>query len=315
MPPEHLLYVRQGTLFAQSFDPARLTLMGTPEPVAEHVAVNGSSAALSASAAGVIVFRTGSAGRWRQRQLVWVDRSGQEMEKVGAPVTGSINPSLSPDGRRIGLQRTVNGNTDVWLLDTARGAMIRLTSDVGLDTSPIWSPDGSRIAFQSYQKGTGDLYQMSISDPGNQELLVSTPQPKMPEDWSSNGEFLLYRSVDPKRQLDIWASTAQGEDRKPFPVVQTDFDERDAQFSPDGHWIAYASNESGAFEIYIQPFPGPGRKVAVSTTGGAQVRWRHDGKELFYIALDGRLMAVPLRFAANSQEVEVGTPVPLFVTH
>jgi dipeptidyl aminopeptidase/acylaminoacyl peptidase len=104
------------------------------------------------------------------------------------------------------------------------------------------------------------------------------------------------------------------EDRKPVAVVQTEFEERDAQFSPDGKWIAYQSNESGRFEIYIQPFPGPGRREQASTNGGAQVRWRRDGKELFYIALDGRLMAVPIQARSNDQAFEVGTPVPLFAT-
>ena len=133
-------------------------------------------------------------------------------------------------------------------------------------------------------------------------------------DWSPDGRFLLYRSIDPKTGSDIWALPLDG-DRKPFPVVQTNFDERDGQFSPDGKWIAYQSNESGRFEIYVQPFPGPGGKSQVSTNGGAQVRWRRDGKELFYIALDGRLMAVPIRLASNGQAVEAGTPVPLFATH
>jgi Tol biopolymer transport system component len=130
-------------------------------------------------------------------------------------------------------------------------------------------------------------------------------------DWSLDGRWLLYRDADPKSGFDIWTLPLDG-DRKPFPLVQTTSEERDAQFSPDGKWIAYGSNESGRFEIYVQPFPGPGTKSIISTSGGGQARWRRDGRELFYIALDGRLTAVPIQLDANAQTVEAGEPVPLF---
>jgi hypothetical protein len=132
-------------------------------------------------------------------------------------------------------------------------------------------------------------------------------------DWSRDGRFLLYRIADPKTGFDLWAVPMFG-DRKPFPVVQTEFEEREAQFSPDGKWIAYQSNESGRFEVYVQPFPGPGPKSALSTQGGGQVRWRRDGRELFYLALDGRMMAVSLRFAPDDASVDADTPVPLLAT-
>ena len=124
----------------------------------------------------------------------------------------------------------------------------------------------------------------------------------------------IQRTSSGKTENDIWALPLNG-DRKPFAVVQTAFEEKDAQFSPDGRWIAYQSNETGQFEIYLQQFPGPGGRQRISTAGGAQVRWRRDGRELFYIALDGRLMAVPIRFASNGQAVDAGTPAPLFATH
>ena len=161
-----------------------------------------------------------------------------------------------------------------------------------------------------------ELYRKPTTGDGNEELLLATRRTRSTSaasDWSRDGRFLLYRTVDPKTGADIWALPLNG-DRKPFPVVQTNFEEQDAQFSPDGKWIAYQSNETGRFEIYLQPFPGPGRKEAISTNGGAQVRWRRDGKELFYIALDGRLMAVPIRFAPDGQTFETGAPVPLFAT-
>jgi Tol biopolymer transport system component len=306
-----LLFTRQGTMFAQDFDAVRLTLNGNPFPVAEQVAVNVEfgSAAVSASTNGLLAYRAGPAER---RQLTWIDRSGREVGKVGSPDTaGPWGPSMSPDGRYIALTRTVDANGDIWLLETARGVLRRLTFDAANDVGPIWSPDGSRIVFSSNRDGVVNLYEKPASGTGDEKLLLATPLSKQVADWSPDGRFVLYRSQDAKTKYDLWALPLERE-RKPFPVVQTNFDERDAQFSPDGKWIAYESDESGRFEIYVQPFPGPGAKLPVSTNGGAQVRWPHEGKELFYIGLDERLMAVPIRLPSNGQAVEVGAPVPLF---
>jgi Tol biopolymer transport system component len=167
--------------------------------------------------------------------------------------------------------------------------------------------------FGSNHNGAVDLYEKPASGSGGEKPLLVTPQSKIPTDWSPDGRFLLYRNADSKMGLDLWALPLDG-DRKPFPVAQTNFDERDGQFSPDGRWIAYESNDSGRFEIYVQAFPRPGGKWQISTNLGAQVRWRRDGKELFYIGLDSRLMAVPFQVASDSQTVEPGAPVPLFVT-
>jgi serine/threonine protein kinase len=308
----HLLFVRQGTLFAQQLDPVPLALTEKPFPVAERVTVGYRLpvAALSTSAAGPLVYRSGSAEVLPQ--LVWFDRSGKEIGKVGSPDSaGVISPSLSRDDRRVALFRFVNGNVDVWVLELGRSVVSRFTSDAAEDVFPKWSPDDTRIVFSSNRKGTFDLYQKPADGAGNEELLLATSQRKRATDWSLDGRFLLYGSADPKMGTDIWALPMDG-DRKPFPVVQTDFEEGDGQFSPDGKWIAYRSNESGRFEIYVQPFPGPGGKSLMSTTGGRLARWRHDGKELFYIALDNRLMAVPIQLASNGQAVEAGAPVPLF---
>ena len=310
----HLLFVRQGRLIAQEFDPARLAFSGTPVPIDEQRVVVGTATAvgLSASAAGPIVYRAGLPTG--QRQFIWFDRSGRELGKVGDPDSADPQDSLlSPDGRRLGFDRIVNGNADVWMFDLGSGLLSRSTFDMAADFGPIWSPDGSRIVFTSDRKGVFDLYLKPVAGAGQEELLLATPQNKSPVDWSPDGRFVLYRSPGPTTGFDLWAVPVDGE-RKPFPVVQTNSEERDGQFSPDGKWIAYQSNESGRVEVVIQPFPGPGGKLQVSTNGGAQVRWRRDGKELFYIALDGRLMAVPIRLAANGQSVETGTSVPLFAT-
>jgi Tol biopolymer transport system component len=222
-------------------------------------------------------------------------------------------PQFLPDGRRVAVSRSVNGNTDIWLLELGRGILSRFTFDAALDSYPIWSPDGSRIVFQSNRKGNADLYQKPVNSAGSEEPLLANPQSKLPWDWSADGRFLLHRSIDPRSGYDLWVLPMDG-DRKPFPVVQTDFDERDGQFSPDGKWIAYQSNESGRFEIYVQPFPGLGAKAQISTNGGAQVRWRSDGRELFYVALDERLMAVPVRTTSDGKTIDAVAPVPLFAT-
>jgi len=145
------------------------------------------------------------------------------------------------------------------------------------------------------------------------KLLSNAAQVGITMDWSSDGRFVLYRNVDPKTGWDIWAKPLEGAGND-FPVIQTVFDDRDGQFSPDGKWIAYQSNESGRFEIYVQLFPGPGGKAQISTGGGSQVRWGRSTKEIFYIAPDGRLMAVPIRFSSNGQIVDADTPIALFQT-
>jgi len=308
----HLLFIRGGKLLAQGFDPDTLTLKGDPFPIAEHVV---GETTLSASAAGPIAYRMGSADSG-QRQLVWIDRSGQTIEQVMYDDTAGLGPSLSRDGHRVAVFRMMNGNMDVWSYEIGRRLWDRLTNDSADDIYPLWSPDATRIVFGSNRNGGRmGLYGKLRGTPlGSDELLLSSSQPTFPMDWSRDGRFVLYDSLDPKRGFDIWALPLEG-DRKPFAAVQTDFSERLAQFSPDGRWIAYQSDKTGRFEIYVQPFPGPGGDSRVSIDGGAQVRWNPNGKELFYVAPDQRLMAVPIHLAADGSTVTVDTPLGLFTTN
>jgi eukaryotic-like serine/threonine-protein kinase len=307
---DQLLFVRQGMLFAQPFDLVRLALAGTPSPVAEQVA------SVSVSDVGPIAYRTSSL--MERRQFAWFDRAGKEIGRVGSPdssigLSGG-DPSLSRDGRYVALHRTVGTNDDIWLLELARGVLSRFTTEDASEIAPRWSPDGGQVVFGSNRNGVYDLYSKSTTAGGSEELVLATSQNKSVTDWSADGGFLLYRSVDPTTSHDLWALPLDG-DKKPFPVVRTDAVEPYGQFSPDGKWIAYQSNESGRDEVYVQPFPGPGAKVRISTNGGAQMRWRRDGKELFYIALDGRLMTVPIQPGHNSGALEPATAAPLFTTN
>jgi eukaryotic-like serine/threonine-protein kinase len=310
-----LLFVRQGTLFAQDFDPLRLTLSGDAFSVTEQA--GGSQnvkpvAGLSASASGPIIYRTSPGG---DRQSAWFDRSGKLIESLSnIDSTSDLDPALSSDGHRLAITKTVNGNKDIWLLELGRGILSRFTFEPGINGRPVWSPDANQIVFYSNRKGAFDLYRKSAAGTGDEEPVLESSMTKVPLDWSTDGRFMLYRNDDPQTGADLWALPLMG-DRQPFPVVQTPFQERDGQFSPDVKWIAYQSNESGHFEIYVQPFPGGGPKTQISSNGGIQVRWRQDGKELFYVSLDDRLMALPLKSGTDGNTFEAGVPVPLFATH
>jgi eukaryotic-like serine/threonine-protein kinase len=306
-----LLFARQRKLYAQDFDVKRLELKGNVYAVGD-VAAEVGIALISSSASGPILYRANTG--ITRRHLEWFDRKGTVVSTISASESDGLQtPSMSPDGRNVAFSRMADGNQDIWLLELSRGVLRRFTFDPLMESFPIWSQDGSRMVFNSGRKGVLDLYQKQVEGAESDAPLLATPRPKGPNDWSPDGRFLLYRSPDPKTGFDIWA-LPMNPPGEPFPVVQTNFDERDAQFSPDGKWIAYQSNESGPYQIYVQPFPGPGNRLQVSNSGGAQVRWRSDGKELFYIALDDRLMAVPIQFASASSTIEAGAPVPLFVT-
>ena len=314
-----LLWVRAGTLVAQRLDLEQKALTDDPVTLADPVAFDAATfaSAVSVSASGLVAYREGGANR---RQLAWFDRSGKALGVMGAPDENDLRvPRVSPDGRRVAVHRTVQGNADIWLLDGTRSS--RFTFDAALDRFPLWSPDGSRIVFESNRKGVSDLYQKPSSGAGAEELLVESPQIKVANDWSADGRFVLYHSIDPQTGRDLWVLPMQG-DRKPWVFLKTRFEERASQFSPDGRWVAYMSSESGQYEIYIRPFAAPAASGAatnaaagqwqVSTAGGIFPKWRSDGRELYYIGTNGEMMAAPI--AATATTLEPGAPVALFPT-
>jgi len=260
-----LLFMREGTLVAQAFDPRKLELSGDPVPVAGGVGSfpNANFAMFSLSATGVLVYR--GEGLVHQ-QLTWFDPQGTSMGTLGEPGQYS-NPALSPDGKRIAVvENGSQGNLDIWVLDAARGTNTRLTFDPAQDVQPVWSPDGSRIAFASTRGGGFDFYQKASDGSGDDQLLLKSDENKIPTDWSRDGRFLLYNATASKTGNDLWVLPLEG-DRKPIPFLRTEFAEGQGRFSPDGRWIAYVSSESGDAEVYVRPF-SPNSSGAGSNAGG-----------------------------------------------
>jgi Tol biopolymer transport system component len=310
--PGYLLFFRDGSLLAQPFDAKGLLITGDPIPVAEQIQYFPQTyqVLFSVSENGLLLYqpRSSSAGS----RLLWFDRNGKEIGSLGAP-GNQANPRISPDGKRVALDITdaKTGNTDIWIYESSRGVATRFTFDPSEETNPIWSPDVSRIVFSSNPLRLADLYQKDSSGAGSQEVLYQSVAAKFACDWSRDGRFILYRDRDPKTSdFRLQALPLTG-DRKPMAVANTKGERTAGQFSPDGRWVAYSSNESGKREIFVASFPGPGGKWQVSTSGGSEPIWRRDGRELFYLASDGKLMAV---WVKPGSTFEAGEAKALFQT-
>jgi serine/threonine protein kinase len=305
----YLLFRREGSLLAQPFDDQTMKLSGEPAVVAERLSSYFSGGLFSVSRNGVLVYRAGDAAR--SSRLILLDRQGNQVSQVGEPGAYS-NVAISPDGTQAVVRRTDYGSSDLnlWILDLKSGATRRLTRERVSAASPVWSPDGTFIAYDAV--GRRGLYRTAVNGGASEEVLVDSQQGMTPLSWSRDGNFLLYTSRDPKTGDDLWALPLHGE-RKPIAIAASEWSETDGEFSPDGKWVAYVSNDSDHREIYVRSFSprgsADGAVTPVSRGGGGRPRWRADGKELFYLSGNGNLMSVDI---TPGPTFRAGPPKALF---
>jgi eukaryotic-like serine/threonine-protein kinase len=308
-----LVFMQDGALLARPFNARQFEFTGEQFALSDKVGddiLYRNYSTFSVSNNGVLVFDPGL--NRQRRQYRWVDRRGQPINSLDV-AAGVYQIWLSPDEKRFIADRDdpQASTPDLWLYDIAGGNPVRFTFDPAQDFNPVWAPDGSRIVWASTRGGRIlNLYQKAASLTGEETLLLSSDQAKFPTDWSQDGRFIIYHHRDPLTKSDIWVLPVSGSGAaQPFPVVRTEALETAGTLSPDGRHLAYASDVSGQFEVYVQSFPGGGGKRQVSTGGGSHPRWRRDGRELFYYAGDGKLMAAP---APRGESFELAAAVPLF---
>ncbi|MEO7143300.1 MAG: hypothetical protein ABI165_07320, partial [Bryobacteraceae bacterium] len=315
----YLLFLRGDVLMAQPADPATFEFAGDAVPIASGVGSSGPEALVTVSGNGVLAYRSGSPVALKL-PLTWLDRTGRVLGEIPSPSYPSTL-ALSRDGTRAAFSQVdpQSGNTDIWIVNTARGVPNRFTFNHGTDRAPVWSPDGRQIAFESDRDGLYKVYWKDSIRAGDDQLLLSVDGSPEPTDWSSDGQFLLYWSHGTNTGYDLWVLQSLAGDpaqRKRVPYLQTPSDETQGQFRPEAagapHWVAYTSNESGSYEVYVQSFPIGSGKYQISSGGGTQPRWRRDGNELFYLAGNGKLMAVNV---AVSPAFSYETPRALFDAH
>ncbi len=309
-PPGFLLFIREFTLLAQSFDASTGQVRGDPFPVADNVGVDVSYSLghFSCSGSGTLALESGTG--ISDRQLTWYDRAGKRLQSVTQP--GQIfDFALSPDEKRVAFRRVdQTGNHDLWILDLLRSTESRLTFKASLEDDPVWSPDGDSVIFDSNIDGVSKIHNRIASGAGNEELVLDATRHNYPCDWSADGRFIIYnQDASGGGNSDLWVLPLYGH-RHPFPFASSDANEENAKFSPDGKWIVYESDESGRSEVYVQSFPATGGKWQVSVSGGGAPQWSKNGKEIYYAALNKMLMAVEVTTSPGS--FVQGVPKALF---
>jgi Tol biopolymer transport system component len=294
-PTGDLLFVRQGTLMRQSFDIQKLEPAGDPVTVAEHVGVNNNIGAFSISENGVLAYKTGDTSE--DVKLTWVDRANKFIETLGEP-GGYRGVDISRDGKRIAVHRHDGNGGDIWVSESSNGPLSRLTFDPLRDnSSPVFSPDGSHIAFGAVENGKWRIYQKLAIGNSSEQLLMESDLNTAPMSWSPDNKFLVLRVVDPATLGDEVVYSF--EDHKTRPLLNGATNELYAQISPNGKWIAYASNESGRAEVYVRPFPSGEGQWQLSYNGGVSPRWRADGQELFFLA-GGKMVAMKVNTSGSA---------------
>jgi eukaryotic-like serine/threonine-protein kinase len=301
--PNFLFFMRERTLMVQRLDLERFTLLGQPMRVADGVDRLGPIAAFAVSPTATLVYWQGSRVI---TQPTWFHRNGTTAGTLG-PAAAYMNVALSPDGQQAAADR-FDLTPGIWIFHRARNTPTRATLGGLYESTPVWSPDADAFVFAAARDTPPNLYVKRLGVPGEEERLFRNPFQMFPQSWSRDGRFIAYVTIHPKTGSDIWLFPTTG-DRTPAPFLQTAFAEQNARISPDGRWMAYSSDESGSNGVYVTRFPQPGAKWSVSPNGGSFPIWRRDGRELFYRAPGGQLMAVPI---AAGAEFQPGVAVPLF---
>ena len=308
-PPDYLLFARRGALVAQRVDLESLEAVGDSFQVADRAVASGNgyfAPVVSASSSGQLAYRR-SLG---VRQLVWLDRAGRRIGTVGEAdpaMDGFL--ALAPDGETVAVRLTVGGNTDIWRVGIERGIAQPLTTDPTPEAEAVFSADGSRVVFSSLRNGLPDLYEKPVDGTGNATVVYESSEFKNLNDWSPDGKYVLFTSQPPEAaSRNLWAWPISG-DGELIAVANTEFQEQNGRFSPDGRFVSYSSNETGRQELFVQRFPERGPRTAIGPARGHL--WRSDGQELFYIAPDGYLKAVPINLDGEEAEL-AGEPVSLF---
>ncbi|TDI45880.1 MAG: hypothetical protein E2P02_06630 [Acidobacteria bacterium] len=310
LPTGHLVFLRDGSLYSIPFDPVRLVTNGPPVVVVEGVQtanlVSDSAGQFDVADTGTLVYREGGRDNFA---LLSVDRQGVSSPLVAERVR-YMQPRFSPDGKRLALLKSSTGNSDVWLYEPARGVMSRLTYAKAADITPAWSPDGVFVAFASNRDNLPfNLHRRRADGSGDAEKLSSGQNGQYGGDWSPDGKHIAFTHDDgTSTGTDVYVLAVDG-DGEPAPFLATAFFESDPTFSPDGHFLAYMSDESGRYEVYVRPYPGPGAKTQVSTEGGQYPIWNPAGREIFYQVEDEtdgdvRLMAVEYRIDGDTLNPE-----------
>ncbi len=304
----HLLFLRERTLMAQRFDTRRLELEGEPVMLADDVRLLGGAAAQAvvSASADVLVLQRGQVGN--DRRLVWRDRAGKELGTLGDPARYMFQAALSPsaDTAAVTVLDPSAGNPDIWTYDVARGVRSRFTFDARTDISPLFSPDGKDVVFYAQRETKPGLYRKPVGGAGAEELLLELHTSAHPSGFSPDGRTLVFHQQSQTTSWDVWALPLEGE-RKPTLLIGTPGVECCGALSPDGRFLAYVTDESGRAEVYVTPFPGAGRKWQVSSQGGGYPRWRKDGREIVYQALDGSVTAAAVSTAGDSFSVRSET--------
>ena len=311
----HLLFVRENTLMAQTFEPEHGRLSGDPAPIASNVSLTANViyAPLTASDTGVLIFQTGGTVL-SNTQLTWYDRAGKILGTVGLP-SPAYEPAISPDLKTVAFMRLSVTGSDLWTWDATRATEQRFSRDPAFGQAPLWSPAGDRIFFVSNRiNGIVNIFQKPLNGASQDDIFFANEARKFLTQVSRDGRFLVFTQLDPKTREDVWFMPLEnGKAGKAVAFLHSESNEMYGQLSPDGHWMAYMSDESGRPEVYTRSFPSGENPIKISIDGGDQPRWRGDGAELFFVAADGKVMSVPMKLSAGLKPtLTPGAPQALF---